>query len=499
MNPLTALHSLATTQNALNANLQFQQQFEARKAIGPILQQAIDPESGSLDYNKAFMLMAQDPRTAFIANDFLNGAVQRQFTQAQTAKAVLETAVERNKTIAGATASLLALGRTPVLGPDGQVTGQAANAKPEDLMRVLTSPEMSRIISPKDAVALVMQYGSMTPAQRHDLLVQKQAQAMTANEAAANVLGKIEMQKLGGVTTPVAVVPSRGTAMPVPGASLGEQPTVEQLNVPRPGLDARGRETTVPAAASPMAVPGPGGPVIQQPPGAPPAAVSPGASLPPADVRVGAPLATDKDQSRVGAAPAAPAAPAGLQSRTTKLDPHSEEALKELATKYEPQLNERVQNANLLRAILGEAAELKKNFTPGGGAAVRAKLAQTLQALGVPAEQVDKVAGGSIDSVQAFDKLMVQSATLAMGTLFRGTRWTQQEWLRMQDANPNLNTSPGALTKMFRFIDRIATMTQHEQQAWADYRSDDKNDLLRWEARWNKFAQEQLAKQKGHL
>jgi hypothetical protein len=81
VNPLQVAGQAAALQNALIQNRSNQQTLDARQAIGPIYQQAIDPATGRLDTNKLLSGASQDPRTAWMAGDLVKAAQDRQNTQ----------------------------------------------------------------------------------------------------------------------------------------------------------------------------------------------------------------------------------------------------------------------------------------------------------------------------------------------------------------------------------------------------------------------------------
>jgi hypothetical protein len=106
-NPLQDANQMMDLQTKGLQNQAALQEFKARQAIGPILQSAIDPQTGTLDANKAFVGMASHPDAAWKAQDFLKSATEMNLTNANIAKTHLETAMERQGQIAQSASSLL--------------------------------------------------------------------------------------------------------------------------------------------------------------------------------------------------------------------------------------------------------------------------------------------------------------------------------------------------------------------------------------------------------
>jgi hypothetical protein len=61
----------------------------------------------------------------------------------------------------------------------------------------------------------------------------------------------------------------------------------------------------------------------------------------------------------------------------------------------------------------------------------------------------------------------VPLATAALRAQFAGStsKFTQMEWQRFQESNPNLDTDPRAIEKMFAFAKKIYHLQSSEQKA----------------------------------
>src|SRR6266436_8931428 len=82
VNPLAVVGQFAHIQNALNQNQLFQQTFRARQALGPLAQQATDPQTGKTDWEKFGSLVATHPETSFMAPEILNNIAQKKLLDA---------------------------------------------------------------------------------------------------------------------------------------------------------------------------------------------------------------------------------------------------------------------------------------------------------------------------------------------------------------------------------------------------------------------------------
>ena len=489
--PLDMVHKIASTQNLINQNSQFQQQFAARRALGPILQQSVDPQTGQLDYNKAFIGMAGNPDTAWLASDFLNAAVQRQYTQQQIATSMLDQEIKRNTVIGTVAGSLLAQGRSPIPGPNGQPSGFTTNVTPEQFMARMTDPDIARIVSPKDAALITAKFTAMSPQERYQFLAQRALQAMTAKESMEKVLGSIHNQQLGGVVQPVQQSALTGTSTPT-GPAMSVQPTIAERMTPIAGKDPQtGAETTSPAYQVPGAVPPALGSAV--PATAP---QTPGGQQPPA----GPTTAQSANGGAVTGTPApSPQVPTGTGARVTGLGPIRETGLRKFAEVYIPDLNKRVQDSNQLLALMSQVKSELKDFKPGSGAALRGQFAALAQSMGAPQEIVDKVANGDLGSLQAAQKLFIGIGTTLAGQLIKagGGRMTQAEWAKfLSEGAPSTTMDPRGLQKVLNAMTELAHYTRMEQQTYSKYAKQG-GDPLDWQNTWSEILGGVLAKREG--
>lgn len=100
----------------LSANAQTAQQtLAARRALGPIFQQATDPATGEIDYNKALAGAARSPAAAFLVPEISNEVMSRELTKAQLAGQVQG---QSNTFLSGLSSDIAASASNPaMLGP----------------------------------------------------------------------------------------------------------------------------------------------------------------------------------------------------------------------------------------------------------------------------------------------------------------------------------------------------------------------------------------------
>lgn len=176
------------------------------------------------------------------------------------------------------------------------------------------------------------------------------------------------------------------------------------------------------------------------------------------------------------------------------LPPAQEAYLKDRGTKmaqYQTELDDSVKTGNNLMQTIQEAKEAQQNFKPGGGAGTYAHIAQIAQAFGAPNEMVDKIANGDLSASQEFGKI---ANNFVMGQLRQslqgvgGSRINQQEFEAFTKNNPNLETDPRAIDKIFNYWSRQHNYNVAEQEAMNEYLQKPGADITRWPAEWQKIA-----------
>lgn len=454
-NLLGMVGQFAQAQNALNQNMLFQQQFKAREAIGPILQRSIDPTSGEIDYNKFIAGLAQDKNAAYLAPDIAAQAVQRQLTQSDILLKTLDAEAKRQGVIGNAAASLLPLKQNVTLN---------------DLASRLTEPDLALHVGPKQAAELIANLaaqGIKGGAPLYQWLQQRTIMAQGATEGLKSVYGTIQAISTGGQTRFVKTNPIMGTPAQDVGG-VAHTLTPQERSELKTRVTPSGGQEQVPRQDIAPTYTGTGAQEI--PPG--PSQLGGGGEITGVhvqDIPPGAPLSTRVPTQSITQGPGG-TPQMQPTSVPTKLSPTREKYLTDLGTNmadYEKGLNEQVTGLNSTMMQIGAVQEAMKEFKVGGGTAARAKLAQLAQAFGMPQGTVDKIASGNLGAAQYFEKQSVTLATAALRAQFAGStsKFTQMEWQRFQEANPNLDTDPRAIEKIFAFAKKVYHLQSQEQKA----------------------------------
>lgn len=610
-NPIENLQRLAATQNAMNQNALFQQQFQARRALGPMYQQSIDPQTGQVDLNKLGTLVGSNPTTAFMAPQIMNEAIQRQYTQTQTQLAKFDMASKYYDMQQNAIGALLAkpdvsqddvrqslaqlnanfnehltpdILKSQAVGLQGMPAGGPAlrewlSVQNEKLMTAQERMDAARGqmlqvqsdtgtalinrnqygqlsqygfvpkgISPADAIRL-QQAGVQIGQAQQGLQLQARGQALTAQ---AQRLEGATMQQVGKAANGAPIMAPKGSTA----GGVGLPPLGTSLGMPKVGLPQG------PAGAGMLTsigggVPGNGpqggaaGPVVgalgagaptgmpsfQGAPSAPSAAPRvpvQAAALPPMGggtteqptTRSVAPSA----QAVLSSPPAAPT-PASPGAAATSppsslpkgayvgLSPEQEAQQKAVGEKLGSGAGDYV---NSLNTSTGELGQLMKNFQElrplmaemrlGPGADTRTAMAGYVKSFGAPLVQAGVMSQKTLDrlsgeiqggdnahayaAAQEFSKFAVQQAMITLRHSLMGaggSRININEWMAFQKSNPNLDTDPEAVEKLFNFATQMYEQNRDEQSELSAYRQAG-GDLTQWPNKWLG-----IAEKKGYI
>lgn len=163
------------------------------------------------------------------------------------------------------------------------------------------------------------------------------------------------------------------------------------------------------------------------------------------------------------------------------------------AVSYEKGINEKVSQGQQLDSRLDEMSRLTKEFKSGGGAAVRARLAELAQAVpGVNQKMVDDIAGGNLGSIQEFEKLQIQGAMESLRVAMTNTsgagagRITQAEFQIFLKANPNIALDPRGMEKILNFQKWAVATDKLEQQGFSKWIKNKDNDPADWPAEFSR-------------
>lgn len=447
-NPLDTISKFAGIQNALNQNKLFQQTFAARQKAGSIIAGAPDLESGLAS-------LYQDPLTAAFAGEITNNIRQAQLTGVNIAK-------ERQDMAQGALANSIKL-LTGVMADPSQFESLVAAG------RAVTDPTVHpELDSGMASIATALSHGlpqgtdPASTAARMKLIQARAGGLLMGTGITPEVIqtftGKPEMPNVGGEIVPGI---TGGILGPAPGAFV---PAGRALATsPNPRVD--------------LAEVGPGGAKVPVQLGGAAGAGGVGAPVGPGGNALGGTVP----------APASGAAPAvagpGMTQRT-----YLESRGKDMAD-YQKALDERVAVGTTIMQTVNEAKDALSQVRAGGGGTAYTRLAQLAQAFGAGNELVDKIAQGSLPASQEFSKLMVNTT---MGQIreqlqgIGGSRLSQMEFKSFQENNPNLDTDPRAIDKIFNFWTRLYNRDSLEQGELNQH-LDSGKALSSWPATWQKI------------
>ncbi len=453
-NLLGMMGQFASTQNALNQAQMFQQEFEARKAMGPIAQGAIDPKTGTMNWPKFLVDISRNPATAWKAQEIINSVVQRELVSAQTAEINLRNAKTEYGAFGSGIAAIMSkaeagqsykdkLGNpVPMAVSDGDVLQLGAGLRAQGI----TSEKVWKLITgmPRDAD------GKIDPIKAYPVLKQFMLQSQDAEKTIGGVYDNVFTDR-GGVKEYSNRNKYENKITPATGGQLSDQPTAAARNA----LDVKkvnpvtGAEETDARGSLPLQS-GSGAPAMGS-------------------------LATGGEAPQAaGAVPAAPGAAAAPQSAaspptasfTSKLGPVQQKSLEEMAD-YAKGVNTKGADAVRSNNIIDALLDAQSKTRVGGGTDIRVKLAELAQHFpGVPTETVDAIAGGKLSEAQKIQKLSISLGAAALRQALETGRITQREFDTFQNANPNYKTDPRAFREMLGFIRNQNQVDAGRQQAY---------------------------------
>lgn len=143
---------------------------------------------------------------------------------------------------------------------------------------------------------------------------------------------------------------------------------------------------------------------------------------------------------------------------------------------YGKALNGHLSESQALLQRIAQSREALKKFQAGGGGDARVQLAQWAQAIpGMPTSVVDKIAGGNLSAAQEFQKYAAQEALGTMqqalasdtGKGAQGNRIAMQLFIKN---NPNIDTDPRAIEKIFNFQTQLHNQLKAQSDAYQQYK-----------------------------
>lgn len=426
-NPLTTLSNAAGLVGQLNQNKLFQQQNQARQAIGQSYQQSIDPQTGQLDTNKLLSIVANNPAAAFMAGDVAQQAQARQQSQLAIQKDQLDLAIGHNKAMNDMLGSMLAdpstdtktvLSNMTTAVKDGRMTAQQAAQEAASM--------------PTDPAALKVWL------QGHLL------QNADAGQKLQAVYGQTQMLNTGQGQTPIAVSPLTGTH--AVGPTFQNQLTPEQLASPKSWYDPATRTQVTGTTAQFLQSTGGGG-LPAGVMGAASAAASPQA-----------PMAGAVGPGRMAAPTAGPlpAGPALGASTAADVTAHA-------SAEQGVQLQQTADQAPTRKAALDNMLSDLQNFTSGPGADWQ-KFANAAANRVLPFGLQINPQG--VASQEGFAKLGKQIALAQAGSLGVAT---DEKLNTTLGANPNDDLSKLGNQQIIGMLKGNEDAITAKNQAWQQY------------------------------
>lgn len=491
-------NNLVKGQLLQNQNALFQLQTQSQLAIGNILAQHTNPETGEVDLKGAMAATSKSGPAAYGMQDILKKNVERQIQQLE----LTTKAIGMHSKIAETTANAFG----PLLQKPGGGSDDDLKNTISQVWNVYSTDPMI-MDSHREAIRkqLLTTFANPPPqgpgreewvrshwAQFQESKAQMDAQTPDRFEvdtgSTKDVYG---IDKMSGkitrmVSAPKGLTPAEGAA---PVTAPGGQPVPLRSTTLAPG---QGTSLVSPTARGNALVGAQGNPLAgptQDQTDAMTAGVAEDNAL------VG-PRGT-VPQAAPGQGATGPSGVPSLQGQPSgRIAPQTtvEAELQKPAIKYAEALDERVEAGGQMQKQLAEVIPLLSKINTGGLGEVKAKLAQIAQGIpGVSPDLVKRIANGDLAAAQEFDKFMVTYATTTMSRALAGNtgKFTQMEWAKFQEANPNLNTDPEAVRKIFNFATRMYQMDRKEQEALVEARKEPGFNITNWQNTWQKRMQKE--------
>ena len=160
---------------------------------------------------------------------------------------------------------------------------------------------------------------------------------------------------------------------------------------------------------------------------------------------------------------------------------------------YQKSLDDRVKMGQQIMQTVQPAWEalqdLKKSGqSPGGLQTARMAIAQLAQGLGASPDVVDKIS--KLGDTQEFSKLMVNTTMSQISQQLPSmSKMAVSEYNSFTKNNPNLDTDPRAIEKIFNFWSGVQNTNRDEQVEMNKYLEKGGN-ISEWPAKWQEIAEE---------
>jgi hypothetical protein len=446
-----------------------QQQINTNNAVSDATKAATDPQTGQVDENRLMTILKSDPRAQANLPEITNSLQQYQKGQLQIADAHLTYMSNR---IAGLLATPPGqLGPKQVLEEmvrlhsegflsDNEFAQEASNMpQDENGIRQFLTQHMNRNLETKQKLDAILGVPTSTDTGPSVVTanVSPEHPPMVSSVLTKGVSPEVATapQQIGVTPSLAPVMGTRGQYSEAAGAPL-PTPTLTTAANPVTGL---GISAQTPSATGTPAAPG--GPAIAG--GGP------------------APAATNLAGPATGTAPTrAPGIVMGPGAARAAYLP----AAGTEAADYKKDLDTRTQAGSELVMRMQESLQALSQYSPGAAAPIRQHVAQIAQMWGAPQKIVDEIAGGNLGAMQEFNKFAVQQATEALKQTLGANRIALMEFNTFQKANPNLESDPRAIQKMYAFTNKLYQRDKAEQDYFQQYATNPANDITQFPNAW---------------
>lgn len=506
-NPLQMLTTFSQLQQRANQNQLFQSEFAARNAIGKAFSGAIG-SNGKVDLGEVERRMAADPAAAFKSPEIMLQLEQRKQTQIQTAKAQLEIANQYLGITDGALSALANKGDS--------ITRKDVVDSLTKLSTRLQVMGVDYGLADPDHLAQVLMQVPEGGTGIQDMVRQALLRNMDAKQRADTMFGQMKELDMGNRISVQQQIPFNGTSTEVKSLPKAMSPfeatTPAEINTTGgPVTTTRGE---IGRAGLPGAKPDGGGGGGEDAPsgdgggggGLPPEGEGGGGTEPNALERLAGPaqgpsaapvgdMPEGTQMAQAGPAPVAPGipmarGPAVVKGMTPETKAYRENSGKEMAD-YEKTLNDTVSVGQSVMKRMDETRDLMKDIRLGGGSKLRASLGEFAQNLGLPSKWADEIAGGNLAGSQEFQKFAVQGALENLRQTLAGasSKINMLEYDSFQKNNPNLDTDPRAVEKIYNFAAKLYRMSAAEQTALNAAKKDGSFNPTTWPNVWAREAE----------
>lgn len=435
--------SLSDIVNKQNQARLFESEYDARQALGPIFQQSFDPKTGDFDMDKLGSLLANSPQAAFKAPEIMNQILLRKQTQLDVERKNLDNQFVRVEGLNKVFGSLAEMGDnvsySDVVKHVGTLVAQIGDPK----FTRMSAIGMADLPQGGPALAKALEQRLKYGLSQADQLKAK--------------YGVIEKHEAGNRTLFNRINPT------------AQQP-VETVGSVQQGLSPSEQVSTTDAPVAESGAPQKQfkGSVGPQPQGG----VEPVGGT-------GAQAGGPGGASRGGPFP-------------TELAPGQkqfEEVSGTEAGKYKEVLDSRVSSGQQIMTRMEENRKLLERIRTGGGSAIRLRAAKVAQAVGAPTKVVDAITGGDTGAAEEFNKFAVRGSTEDLKQTLAGSigsKINMMEFDQFRKNNPNLETDPRAIEKIYNFTTKLYKMDSAEQKEFTAWKGKPRD----WQSHWNQRAQE---------